>query len=249
MNKRVRDAMFKSLLRQEVAYFDTHNIASLTSQLQDDAAVLHAFIGEPLRTFITAVSSLLIGILTSLYFMWPVALMAFCFVPALAFVAKARMNNIMIAEKDEKTGLNDLGSPDAIAVETLLNMRTIASLNIQEVKKREYADALCSEQSRILIVCKKGATGGSALFIQFWVIALLYWWGGFLLSTYPDTWEFDDFLIAIFALVVSISGTLIGSSGTTDKKAAEEAAARILSLIDRNSAIDPLSETGKQVGD
>ena len=218
MNKRVRDAMFKSLLRQEVAYFDTHNIASLTSQLQDDAAVLHAFIGEPLRTFITAVSSLLIGILTSLYFMWPVALMAFCFIPALAFVAKARMNNIMIAEKDEKTGLNDLGSPDAIAVETLLNMRTIASLNIQEVKKREYADALRNNQSSILTVCKKGATGGSALFIQFWVIALLYWWGGFLLSTYPDTWEFDHFLMAIFALVVQIQAHLSAHLGQRTRR-------------------------------
>ena len=74
----------------------------------------------------------------------------------------------------------------------------------------------------------------------------LYWWGGFVLSTYPDTWTFKDFLTAIFALLISIAGTTIGSSGTTDKKVAEEAANRVFALIDKQSEIDPLSETGKE---
>lgn len=89
MNKRVRDAAFRSLLRQEVAYFDRHNVQSIASQLQDDAASLHAFTGEPLRTLVMAISSLLIGVLISLFFMWPVALMAFAIMPVLAFAAKA----------------------------------------------------------------------------------------------------------------------------------------------------------------
>lgn len=246
MNKRVRDDLFRSLLRQEVAYFDQHNVSSITSQFQDDVAVLHAFSGEPLRTFLIAVSSLLIGVIISLYYMWPVSLMALAMIPVLLFAAKAKVKNVMGSTKDTSKS-NDLGSPDAVAVETLLNMRTVASLNIEQIKRNEYSDALRGKHSSAFkAACIEGSAGGLAQFAQFWGMALLYWWGGFLLSAYPDTWGFRDFLIAMFALIVSISGTALGSSGTTDKKAAEEAAGRIFSLIDRKSEIDPLSKTGKK---
>ena len=65
MNKRVRDAAFPSLLRQEVAYFDKPSVGKITSPLQDDAARLHTFTGEPIRSFLIAVSSLLTGLVLS----------------------------------------------------------------------------------------------------------------------------------------------------------------------------------------
>lgn len=65
MNKRVRDASFASLVRQEVAYFDQRSVGKITSQLQDDAARLHTFTGEPIRSFLIAVSSLFTGLALS----------------------------------------------------------------------------------------------------------------------------------------------------------------------------------------
>ena len=49
INKRIRDQTFSSLLRQEVAFFDKRSVGSITSQLQDDAAFIFAFSGEPIR--------------------------------------------------------------------------------------------------------------------------------------------------------------------------------------------------------
>lgn len=66
LNKRLRDSSFAALLRQEVAFFDKRSVAALTSQLQDDAARIHAFTGEPVRTFIVAVSSTITGVVVSL---------------------------------------------------------------------------------------------------------------------------------------------------------------------------------------
>lgn len=62
MNKRVRDAAFKSLVRQEVGYFDVHPVAILTSRMADDAALLHSFSGEPIRTLIMNIASVLVGL-------------------------------------------------------------------------------------------------------------------------------------------------------------------------------------------
>ena len=75
MNKRVRDAAFESLVRQEVGYFDLHPVAVLTSRLSDDAALLHSFSGEPIRTLLMNLASVLVGLVVSFYFMWPFALL------------------------------------------------------------------------------------------------------------------------------------------------------------------------------
>lgn len=70
MNKRVRDAAFKSLVRQEVAYYDVRPVASLTSRLSDDAALIHSFSGEPIRQLLLNLSSIVVGLVISFVYMW-----------------------------------------------------------------------------------------------------------------------------------------------------------------------------------
>jgi ATP-binding cassette subfamily B (MDR/TAP) protein 1 len=67
LNKRIRDSSFLALLRQEVAFFDKRSVGAITSQLQDDAARVHAFSGEPIRTVISALGSVAIGVVISLF--------------------------------------------------------------------------------------------------------------------------------------------------------------------------------------
>jgi ATP-binding cassette subfamily B (MDR/TAP) protein 1 len=70
MNKRVRDSVFTSLLRQEIAWFDLRSPGTITSHLAEDAALLHAFSGEPIRTLVLNLSSVLIGVIVSFVYMW-----------------------------------------------------------------------------------------------------------------------------------------------------------------------------------
>jgi ATP-binding cassette, subfamily B (MDR/TAP), member 1 len=65
LNKRIRDQSFESLLRQEIGFFDQRSVGSITSQLQDDAATIQAFTGDPVRVFFTAMSSVLTGVILS----------------------------------------------------------------------------------------------------------------------------------------------------------------------------------------
>jgi ATP-binding cassette subfamily B (MDR/TAP) protein 1 len=66
LNKRVRDTSFTALLRQEVSFFDKRSVGSITAQLQDDAARIQAFSGEPVRSMIVALSSVVTGVVISL---------------------------------------------------------------------------------------------------------------------------------------------------------------------------------------
>ena len=70
MNKRVRDAAFKSLVRQEVAWFDVRPVGVITTKLSDDAALIHSFSGEPIRTLVLNLASVFVGLVVSFVFMW-----------------------------------------------------------------------------------------------------------------------------------------------------------------------------------
>jgi ATP-binding cassette subfamily B (MDR/TAP) protein 1 len=248
MNKRVRDAAFGSLVRQEVAFFDKRSVGSITSQLQDDAAMIHAFSGEPIRTFVVSLASLLVGLIISFFFMWPFALLVLAIFPFMAFGAKMRMKTFM-GEDEGVESDDDKNSPGGIVVETLLNMRTVASLTIEEMRSKEYSEALRREDpSPVKTNLVNGLAIGLGQLFQQWGMALMFFWGGWLLFTYPGIWSYRDFLISMFSLLVSISGMTTGTQGSTDKEKAKKAAGRIFRLIDRDSAIDPLSDTGMKTG-
>lgn len=70
MNKRIRDDAFGSLLRQEIAWHDHRSPNSLTAQFSDDAALIHAFAGEPVRTLTSSMASVFVGVIVSFIYMW-----------------------------------------------------------------------------------------------------------------------------------------------------------------------------------
>lgn len=73
ISKRVRDMAFSSLVRQEVAFFDKRSVGSITSQLQDDAAMMQAFSGEPVRTVVMTLASVFTGIVSIVSWFGPAA--------------------------------------------------------------------------------------------------------------------------------------------------------------------------------
>ncbi|OEU13357.1 P-loop containing nucleoside triphosphate hydrolase protein [Fragilariopsis cylindrus CCMP1102] len=244
MNKRVRDATFKNLIRQEVAYFDTRPASAITSQLSDDAAMIHSFSGEPIRTLVMNLASIFVGLVVSFIFMWPFALVALGVLPFMAFGAIAEQK--MFMGEDELTGEDDTNS-GIIVIESLTNIRTVASLSLESNRSDQFAKALYDEDPLPLrnnLI--KGASSGLGPFFQQWSFALLYWWGGWLIANYPSRFTSQGFLISLFSLLFSLSGTAAAAQGATDRSKALAAAERIFDLMDRTSKIDPLSTEGKK---
>lgn len=246
LNKRIRDTAFIALIRQEISYFDVRSIGSITSQLQDDAAMIHSFSGEPIRSLFINLSSLLIGLICSFYYMWPFALLVLAIMPAMGFGAMMEMK--MYFGEDESGEDDTKNSSGSIVIESLLNMRTVASLTMEKLRSSQYKEAL-SKESPGLIKTNffKGAAVGLGQFCQQWGMALMFFWGGWLLNRFPDKYTFRGFMISMFALLFSLSGTAVAAQGITDRDKANAAALRIFNLVDRKSSIDPLSESGKKL--
>ena len=145
MNKRVRDAAFNSLVRQEVGFFDLRPVGVITSQLQEDAALIHSFSGEPIRTLVINLSSVLVGVAISFVFMWPFALLTLAMIPFMGFGAEMEMKLYLGEDEGDSSGDVDLNSPGGIVVESLMNIRTVASLNIEQERSKQYSEALRAE--------------------------------------------------------------------------------------------------------
>lgn len=123
----------------------------------------------------------------------------------MAFGAEMEMK--MYMGEDEGEIEEDEHSPGSIVVETLLNIRTVASLAIEKTREREFDEALAAENAhpvRTNIV--KGSASGLGQFVQMWGMALMFWWGGYLLANHGNSFTYRDFLISMFSLLFSLSG-------------------------------------------
>lgn len=247
MNKRVRDAAFRNLVRQEVSYFDLRPVGSITSQLADDAALIHTFSGQPIRVMAMNSASVLIGIIVSFIYMWPFAFMTLGLLPFMS-AGKALEIKAYMGGTDDNNGELPANSSGGIVVESLLNIRTVASLAIESKRIEEFQKWLKSENPNpIGGTLIKGSAGGIAQLVQMWGMGLMFWFGGWLLFEFPDKYVFRDMLISMFGLMFGLTGIGIAMADLADSEKAKSAAKRIFELIDRESAIDPLAEGGKKL--
>merc|ERR1712150_26440 len=168
-------------------------------------------------------------------------------VPLMGFATSIDMKQFL--GEDETTDVADeLNSPGGIVVETLLNMRTVSALTLEEKRFSDYENAMGkSEPNYKWDSLMGGVTSGISQFIQQWINALQMWFGGWLLFNYPNDFGFNDFLISNFAVLFALFGLGAAFQDISDSGAVKASAGRIFYLLDRESAIDPLSEEGKKL--
>jgi ATP-binding cassette, subfamily B (MDR/TAP), member 1 len=163
----------------------------------------------------------------------------------MAFGSSMEMKKILGEDQGTGEGNEQENSPGGIVVETLLNMRTVAALTLEKTRFEKYKHALSKENPNYVWTSfQSGFTSGVAMFIQQWVNALQFWWGGWLLVNYHGRFVMEDFLISNFALLFGMFGLGSAFQDLADSKEVEKSAARIFHIIDRKSAIDPMSEDG-----
>lgn len=176
----------------------------------------------------------------------PFALLTLAILPFMAFGAEMEMQMYMGDDQGDDHEVRE-NSPGGIVIETMTNIRTIASLTLEDHRAQEYHDALELNDSHSLCTnFKKGCAVGTGQFVQMWGLALMFWWGGFILFKYSHVFSYRDFLISMMALLFSLYGLAIAAQGAVNREKAKQAAARIFTLIDRKSLIDPQGETGKK---
>ena len=139
-------------------------------------------------------------------------------------------------------------TPGGIAIETLLNIRTVSALNMEQTRYNDFVKAIgVKDNNTLLANMKVGSLSGLSILVQQSVTALEFWWGGWLLIHYPNHFSFQNFLVAAFSLLFALFALGTSSIGAVEKKEMMVAAHRIFELINRKSQIDSLSHEGMKM--
>jgi len=247
MSRRVRDAAFQSLVRQDVSFFDKRKVGKITSELQEDATRIQIFTGDPIKQFLMSLSGVATGVIISFVFMWPFAILALACIPVMGFASSLEMKQMMGEDmKEEGNVKEEVSSPGGIVVETLLNMGTVSALTLEEERYRIFQDALDNnEDNYVKNGLHQGVLSGLSVALQQWIFGLQFWFGGWILTNYPENFTFFDMNVSMFCILFGVFTLGAAFQDMADRKETEESASRIFYLIDRKSDIDPLSEEGK----
>ena len=171
--------------------------------------------------------------------MWPLALMALLTLPLYSIGAMAEQK--LFFGEDEKVTTSDLPANTAggIIVESLVSIKTVASLTLEYHIYDKYCKALNKEgQSYVKSSMLLGMLAGFSLCIQFISFGFYFWWGGYLIDKFH--YDYNDFLISLFALIFSLSGMAVAMMDMKSKDEAAAASERLFEIINRKSKIDPL---------
>ena len=224
---------------------DKRPVGVLTSQLQEDASRLHAFSGEPFRVFIVGVTALVTGITLSFVYMWPFALLALGCVPFMGFAISLRAKSLLGVDQSTAGGQSgELSSPSGIIVETLVNMRTVSALNLEQQRYEAFEKAQQQshrDKDRWREIFWAALSDGLGRAVQRWIMGLELWFGGYLLYRFPNEYDFNDFMISLMAMLFALVGFGAALAAATNRDAAKESASRIFYLLDRKSPIDQLA--------
>ncbi|MBM76818.1 MAG: ABC transporter permease [Proteobacteria bacterium] len=236
--------LFKSILNQEIGFFDERKTGELTNRLAADTTVLQKAvtvnISMGLRFLLSALGSIAILMWTS----WKLTLLMLAVVPIVA-VAAGIYGRML--RKISKNVQDSLAEATAIAEETISGVRTVRAFAREDTEIQRYRSAVEYAFSLAKKRAFLGATfQGLISFAGYGAIGAVLWYGGSLLAEGEMGYgELTSFMLYTFTVAFSI-GALSGLYEDFAKSLG--ASERVFELIDRDSTIINGSQTPKEIG-
>ncbi|KAJ2601056.1 hypothetical protein H4R99_003122 [Coemansia sp. RSA 1722] len=241
---RIRKLYYKSILRQDIGWFDTIKTGELTTRITNDVNLVQEGLGEKFGFVFMNIVAFIVAFIIAFVKGWKLTFICLCVIPFIiaagGYLGKTISKLITFAQ--DKTAASG-----AIADEVLSGIRTVMAFNGQQ---REIARYDTMIQESYVFGRKTGfILGGSIGVIQFFIFVM--YCAGFNFGSWrlrEGEYTPDEILNVILVLLVGgfmLSGAAPNISAIST---AQGSAARVFSIIDRLSPIDPLdTETGKKV--
>ncbi len=230
---RLREDLYRSLVGQEIGFFDRRRTGELLSRLSSDATTVQNTVSVnlsmALRNLVMAVGG--IGLLLASSGRLTVLMLALVPPVALAAVLVGRRVGRL-----SKAAQDALARATEIAEETLSGIRTVRSFAREPEETARYGgavwDAFGVTRRRVRVIA---FFVGGMTFAGFGSVAAVLWFGGRLVSAGSLTvGELTSFIL--YTLIVAMSISALGDLWS-DLARARGASERIFELLDRSSAM------------
>lgn len=245
MIHRARDRAFRTMLRQDVEFYDRDENTSggLTSFLSTETTHMAGLSGATLGTILMSISTLVTCCVVAIAFGWKLALVCIATVPVLLACGFLRTWMLFKFQRRSKAAYDKSAS---YASEAVTAIRTVAALTREQDVLAQYRKSLALQlRASTRSVLKASALFAASQSLLFLCFALGFWYGGSLLA--KGEYGYFQFFV-IFSQVIfgaQSAGTIF--SFAPDLGKAKSAASRLQKLFSRQPKIDTWSTEGERI--
>jgi ATP-binding cassette subfamily B (MDR/TAP) protein 1 len=147
-------------------------------------------------------------------------------------------------KRQADAGLQARSHASKVVGQLASSVRTVASFGLEQQLFDEYAAAIdTARDARIRSGWLPAVTTGVAQFAIICAVVALYALGGYLISVGEA--DFESMFVVILVMFLMAVGLGQFAQGATDQAKASQAVSRILSVMDRESPLDPEAVAGR----